>query len=151
MFSSLFSLDLDETYVEDALGWSHSWRAASSGVMRFLGSHSRHLLTKSMNTVSLQRSACEIVLDAGFRLRPLELVMHLGVPLESKNNLLLVAVLMRSSGGWPSTSIIQANCSTSFSPGNSGYPVYSSASIHPKLHISIGVPYDSPSMTSGDR
>lgn len=36
---SLFSLDLDETYVEDALGWSHSWRAASSGVMRFFGSH----------------------------------------------------------------------------------------------------------------
>lgn len=115
--------------------------------------YSRHLLTKSINTVSMQRSVCEIVFDAGFRLRPLELVMHRGMPLESarreeklgiikrtfgasllylpKNNLLLVAVLMRSSGGTPKTSMIHANCSTSFSPGNSGYPVYSSASIHP--------------------
>lgn len=114
--------------------------------------HSRHLVTKSINTVSLHRSAWDSVFEAGFRLRPLELVMHRGVPLESaegkkyrllvdtmlekgrglpKNNLLLVAVLMRSSGGMPRTSMIHANCSTSFSPGNNGYPVYSSASMHP--------------------
>ena len=30
-------------------------------------------------------------------------------------------------------------------------PVYNSARMHPKLHISIGRPYEIPKMTSGDR
>lgn len=39
---------------------------------------------------------------------------------------------MTLSGGAPNTSMMQANCSISFSPGNVGYPVYSSANIQPK-------------------
>lgn len=42
---------------------------------------------------------------------------------------------MTSSGGTPKASITHASCSTSFSPGNSGYPVYNSARIHPKQRI----------------
>lgn len=42
------------------------------------------------------------------------------------------------------TSIIHASCSTSFSPGNKGYPVYSSARIHPKLHMSMAMLYGIP-------
>lgn len=37
-----------------------------------------------------------------------------------KNSRRLVAAIMTSSGGTPRTSIRQASCSTSFSPGNSG-------------------------------
>jgi len=39
--------------------------------------------------------------------------------------------------------------SYSFSPGNKGYPINNSETIHPKLHISIGVEYGSPKITSG--
>lgn len=46
--------------------------------------YSKHLLTKSMNNVSLQRKACESVFDPGFRLRPFEFVTHRGTHLESK-------------------------------------------------------------------
>ena len=42
------------------------------------------------------------------------------------------------------TSIIHASWSISFSPGKSGQPVQSSTRMHPKLHISIGVPYGIP-------
>lgn len=37
-----------------------------------------------------------------------------------KNNLFLVACSSRSGGGGPSSSMMQASCSDSFSPGNSG-------------------------------
>lgn len=53
------------------------------------------------------------------------------------------------SGGTPYNSIIYANCSISLSPGNSGNPVYNSATIAPKLHISIAVVYGMPNMISG--
>uniref|UniRef100_A0A1B0AJJ8 Uncharacterized protein n=1 Tax=Glossina pallidipes TaxID=7398 RepID=A0A1B0AJJ8_GLOPL len=66
---------------------------------------------------------CDNVLLPGERFRPFELVMHRGEPRESKNKRRLVALAMRSLGGNPNTSIIQANCSTSFSPGNNGNPV----------------------------
>ena len=39
---------------------------------------------------------------------------------------------------------MHANCSTSFSPGKRGYPVYSSARMQPKLHMSIGMLYGRP-------
>ena len=68
-----------------------------------------------------------------------------------KKSLLLVACSKTRFGGKPSISIIQASCSTSFSPGNSGYPVYNSARMQPKLHMSIGIEYGSPNITSGDR
>lgn len=94
--------------------------------------------------------------------------MYINLP---KNNRRLVAIDIKSSGGVPNTSIRQANCSTSFSPGKSGYPVYSSARMHPailyifkyiagthflkvyqpRLHISIAVPYVKPKITSGER
>lgn len=45
----------------------------------------------------------------------------------------LLARFKTSSGGWPKTSMIHANCSTSFSPGNKGCPIYNSAKIHPKI------------------
>lgn len=43
-----------------------------------------------------------------------------------------MAAAIISSGGGPKTSIRQASCSTSFSPGNNGYPVYNSARMHPE-------------------
>ena len=36
-------------------------------------------------------------------------------------------------------------------PGKRGYPVTSSARMHPKDHISMGMPYLAPKMTSGAR
>ena len=48
--------------------------------------YSKHLLTKSMNKVSLHRSACEIVLDPGLRLRPFEFVIQRGTPRESNKS-----------------------------------------------------------------
>ena len=56
-----------------------------------------------------------------------------------KKRLLLVAWSRTFPLGRPRTSMIQASCSTSFSPGNKGYPVYSSARIQPKLHMSMGM------------
>ena len=38
-----------------------------------------------MNNESLHLKACDSVFDAGLRLRPFELVMHRGTPLESKS------------------------------------------------------------------
>lgn len=82
--------------------------------------HSKHLLMKSLKTTSLQRNAWARLFEPGLRLRPFELVTHRGLHRESKKSRFRVAVLMRSSGGTPNTSMMQANCSTSFSPGNSG-------------------------------
>ena len=47
-------------------------------------SYSKHLLTKSMNNVSLHLNACDKVFEPGLRLRPFELVMHRGTPRESE-------------------------------------------------------------------
>lgn len=47
--------------------------------------------------------------------------------------------LMKSLSGTPRTSMIQDNCSCSFSPGKMGKPVYNSARIHPKLHMSMAM------------
>lgn len=97
---------------EELLGWSHSWCTASSGVILFLGSHlilknhfwmvvwwlferwfmindetySKHLLTKSIKSVSLHLKAWDSVFDPGLRLRPFEFVMQRGTPRESKQN-----------------------------------------------------------------
>lgn len=140
-FSWLSRIDFEWLYDVCGLGWSQSWRTASSGVIRFFGSHlkgkqrintnviillsgiwtySKHLLIKSLNMGSLHRSACANAFEPGLRLRPFELVTHRGLHRESKNKRFRVAVLMRSSGGTPRTSMMQASCSTSFSPGNNG-------------------------------
>jgi hypothetical protein len=76
-----------------------------------------------------------------------------------------------SRGGGPMTSMMHSSCSVSFSPGNSGYllahasdptlhgagrqrqrhPVYSSARMQPKLHMSMASSYGRPRITSGER
>jgi hypothetical protein len=56
---------------------------AVCGFMRCSGSQARHLLTKSTNSSSLQRSTCVRVLLPGFRLRPLELTTVRGAPFVS--------------------------------------------------------------------
>lgn len=93
--------------------------------------YSKHLLTKSMNNGSLQRNTWDNGFVPGFRLRFFELVMQRGLPRESKNNRRRDAWSKTSSGGVFNTSMMQANCSTSFSPGKIGYPEYSSANMHP--------------------
>ena len=45
--------------------------------------------------------------------------------------------------------MIQASCSTSFSPGNRGYPVYSSARMQPRLHMSMAMLYGIPGEGGG--
>lgn len=88
-----------------------------------------------MNNGSLQRNTCANGLVPGFRLRFFELVMQRGLPRESKNKRRRADWFKISSGGTFNTSMMHANCSTSFSPGNIGYPEYNSANIHPILMI----------------
>lgn len=103
--------DVDDVMInvdeDELLGWSHSWCTASSGVIRFFGSHlkkwfrlislwfqiealnqtySKHLLTKSMKSVSLHLKAWDNVFDPGLRLRPFELVTQRGTPRESRRD-----------------------------------------------------------------
>jgi len=47
---------------------------------------------------------------------------------------------MRCFSGGPNTSMMQASCSCSFSPGKMGTPVKSSARMQPSDHMSIGMP-----------
>ena len=56
-----------------------------------------------------------------------------------KNNFLRELRLTYSFSGIPSTSMIQDSCSCSFSPGKIGNPVYNSARMQPKLHISMAM------------
>ncbi|KYN12045.1 hypothetical protein ALC57_15796 [Trachymyrmex cornetzi] len=51
----------------------------------------------------------------------------------------------------PSISMMHASWSASSSPGNSGKPVNNSARMQPRLHMSIGIPYLAPNITSGAR
>lgn len=88
--------------------------------IKWIKTYSKHLLTKSTNSGSLHRSTCANGFVPGFRLRFFEFVMHRGFPLESKNRRRRDAWFNTSSGGTFSTSIMHANCSTSFSPGNIG-------------------------------
>ena len=91
----------------------------------------------------------ERVFERGFLFFPLELATIIGSPNESKKSFLLVEISRILVGGTPLISIIYANYSISFSPGNSGNPVYSSAKIHPELHISMAVVYGIPKTISG--
>lgn len=72
--------------------------------------------------------------------------MRLNVSLKSgvrqdvpKNSFRLDDLLTILASGRPITSMIQANCSCSFSPGKIGTPVYNSARIQPTDHISIAM------------
>lgn len=101
-------------------------------------------------------SACAKVLVPGRRLLPFELTTGRGAPVVSadtvrcrvliqagrdvpKKSLLRELRLMNSLSGIPKTSMMQASCSCSFSPGKMGKPVYNSAIMQPKLHMSIAI------------
>ena len=69
----------------------------------------------------------------------------------SKKSVRLVEMSRISFYGIPLISIIRASCSASLSPGKIGMPVNSSATMHPKLHMSIAYVYGIPSIISGAR
>lgn len=116
----------------------HGCLSPSSGDILIFGSHLRHPSKKSKNSLSLHFIAWLKVFVAGrFFLPLLEFATILGAPVESKKIFFLVEKSTMFLGGKPNTSITQANCSNSFSPGKRGYPVYNSAKIHPRLQISI--------------
>ena len=117
----------------------HSCCKSSSEVILFAGSHSRHLLITSTSPVSAPFIIFSIVLLHGSLRLPLEFVKSLGEPSSSKNFDPRVACFIKDFEGKPRTSMIQTICSASLSPGNKGYPVWSSAKMHPKLQISIAV------------
>lgn len=98
----------------------HGWRIACSGLMRRSGSQWRHLETKSTNSSSLQCRTCCSVLVEGLRRLPFELTTGLGAPVESKKSFLRELRSTRYLSGIPNTSMMQASCSCSFSPGKIG-------------------------------
>lgn len=137
---------------------------ASSGVMRFSGSQCKQRATKSRKSASLHRRACASVFEPGRRFLPRELGIMRGFPLESvqcnvlvfffflllllwfffaiylpKKSFLRALCSIRYRLGMPRISMIHASCSCSFSPGNNGSPVYNSAKIQPRLHMSIAI------------
>ena len=131
-------------------------RSAASGFILLSGSQTRHFDIKSTNSSSLHFKTCCNDLLPGRRLRPLELTTVRGVPFASalhgepvdnylwildtpKNNFLRELLLTNSFSGTPRTSMMQDSCSCSFSPGKMGNPVYNSARMQPKLHISIPI------------
>lgn len=118
----------------------NSWRAASSGFMRRSGSHLRHLVRKSRNDSSSHLRTWVKVLVEGRLLRPLEETVRRGLPAESKKSLRRVDFSIRCFSGGPKTSMMQASCSCSFSPGKMGTPVRSSARMQPRDHMSMGMP-----------
>lgn len=99
----------------------------------------------------LQLIAYDKCLLPGLRTLPREFLITRGVQFRSKNNCARGASPSIVAGGIPRTSIKHATCSTSSSPGKMGTPVYNSAIMHPKDHMSIGNPQGRPKMTSGAR
>lgn len=124
---------------------------ASCGLRRRDGSQRRQREMKSRKASSSHFRTCLSSFELGRRRRPFEETVNLGLPKESKKSFFRVLFSIKCFSGGPKTSMIQASCSCSFSPGKMGYPVYSSARIHPRLHMSMGMPYDMPRMTSGER
>jgi len=114
-------------------------RIAFWGLMRRSGSHTRHLETKSTKSSSSQRRTWDRLFVPGLLLRPFEFTTGRGAPVESKKSRLRELRLTKSLSGRPRTSIIQDNCSCSFSPGKMGNPVFNSARMQPKLHISMAM------------
>jgi len=114
-------------------------RIAGAGFRRRSGSQTRHFAMKSTNASSSHLRTWAKVLVPGFLLLPLEFTTGLGAPVESKKSFFLELRLIKSLSGTPSTSMMQDNCSCSFSPGKMGKPVYSSARMHPRLHISMAM------------
>ena len=113
------------------------------------GSQARHRFIKSKNFGSSLFTEKESSLVAGILLLPREFGTIFGYSSLSKYNLILELLSKNYFGGTFKISIIQAIYSYSFSPGKRGYPLWSSAKIHPKLHISIASSYAIPKITSG--
>jgi hypothetical protein len=91
-----------------------------------------------MNSSSHEHTALFTDLAPGLRILPLLSSVIFGDPVSSSKKIdFLVLYLSTSSEGSPSISIIKLSYSASLSPGKIGYPVYSSANIQPKLHISM--------------
>jgi len=109
------------------------------GFIRRSGSQTKQRAMKSTKSSSWHRRTCARDLVPGLLLRPLEFTTGLGAPLLSKKSRLRELRLMKSLSGGPRTSMIQDNCSCSFSPGKMGKPVYSSARMQPKLHMSMAM------------
>ena len=153
------AVDLEVTIVEDALSFrpavTNGCLSAACGFILRSGSQTRHFDIKSTNSSSLHFNTCCSVFVPGRRLRPLELTTARGVPFNSivvswqrrmpkiqdtpKNSFLRELLLTNSLSGTPRTSMMQDSCSCSFSPGKIGKPVYNSARIQPKLHMSIAI------------
>jgi len=87
------------------------------------GSQIRHLAIKSTKSASSHRNTWLNVLVPGRLRRPLEFTTGRGAPEESKKILRRELRWIISLSGIPKTSIIQASCSCSFSPGKIGKPV----------------------------
>ena len=99
----------------------HSWHSASSGVIRSAGSHRRHPSRKLKNARSPHRTALDKSLEFGLRFFPrLFATMRGCIEPGSKNIFLRVEFSTMCLGGSPITSMMQANCSSSFSPGKRG-------------------------------
>jgi hypothetical protein len=75
---------------------------------------------KERKGASVQRSAVDRSRDPGLRFLPREFATIRGCSDESKNIFALLLLSIKWRGGTPMTSIMQASCSTSFSPGNRG-------------------------------
>ena len=118
----------------------NSCLTASSGFIRRSGSHRKHRARKSRKGSSSVFMTCERVFEDGRRRRPLDETVRRGFPRESKNSFRRVLFSIKCFSGGPKTSMMQASCSCSFSPGKIGTPVKTSARMQPKLHISIGMP-----------
>jgi hypothetical protein len=114
-------------------------RKAGCGFRRFSGSHVRHLAMKSRNNSSSHFRIAASVLAPGRCRLPLALTNGRGAQLASKNNLRLDAFSTIYRSGTPKTSMMQASCSCSFSPGKIGTPVYSSARMQPSDHMSMAI------------
>jgi len=78
-------------------------------------------------------------------------VQYRGYPFGLKNDFDLFELANIFLFGIPKTSIMQANWSLSFSPGNNACPDSSSAKIQPNDHMSMALPYFAPKITSGAR
>jgi len=113
---------------------------ASCGFIRRAGSQRRHRAMKSRKASSSHFKTWRSSFELGLLRLPLEDTVNRGLPIESKNNFFRLLFSIKCFSGGPNTSMMQASCSCSFSPGKMGYPVYNSASIHPTLHMSIGIP-----------
>ncbi len=87
-------------------------------------SHRKQPSKNERKGASVHRNAVDKSRDPGRRFLPLEFATMRGCSEESKNIFALVLLSIKWRGGTPMTSIIHASCSTSFSPGNKGYPVY---------------------------